>query len=566
VVEIRLLGNVEIAGDMGVVRPRRSGERCVLAVLAYHATQPVTVATLVDHLWSGTEQSDKSIDTVGTYVRRVRTAITETGGQAGWLRYDRAARSCVLDIDPAWVDYHRFTTLTTLARQDHGPQALQEALALWRGPALADISGHWADHRRHTLQAERLSVYEDLLHHQLAAGQHAEVVRTVTDLVEDNTPTDQLLLLGAQGLAGSGQHTAIRAWVTWVTQLMLDTVDAAPSAAVLDEIGRLVAHPALWLPSRASAVTPVIFSLRANVPTTNGGDDEPRNPQGALRITHDVDGLVGAGTTAGDVDAAAHRFPDRLSDGNLSLESYGHAPGQTRLASGRAQDVRATRVATFDVLWDGRTTLPALLTMVNTSCDGILSRISQHDRCVVNTKRQMHSVQVSQVLRAEQDGADRWLLVYDWEVTTPDAPQIVGLRNCRLGRVVIDHEAHILVAEMVFHRPLTIGETLIMEYQVINPTRNYDATGDSYCRRARLPVRDYALEVQFDQDALPLRCQQVSAPLSNPWGAHRRDLMVSSTSSVHMVALGLGPGLIGISWSWPAGIPTLKNWNSQLTA
>ncbi len=103
-VEIRVLGNVEIHGDTGVLRLRRSGERCVLAVLALRAQAPVTVATLVDRLWSGTRQSDKSIDTVGSYLRRIRAGIKAVGGQSGWLRYDRSSRSCVLDIDlPGWT-------------------------------------------------------------------------------------------------------------------------------------------------------------------------------------------------------------------------------------------------------------------------------------------------------------------------------------------------------------------------------------------------------------------------------------------------------------------------------
>jgi hypothetical protein len=100
----------------------------------------------VDHLRSGTEQSDKSIDTVGSYLRRIR-----------------AARAYVLDIDPVRVDYHPFTGLAALARRDDDPVALQAALALWRGPALADVSGYWADRRRHTLQAERLAAYDELL-------------------------------------------------------------------------------------------------------------------------------------------------------------------------------------------------------------------------------------------------------------------------------------------------------------------------------------------------------------------------------------------------------------------
>jgi hypothetical protein len=308
---------------------------------------------------------------------------------------------------------------------------------------------------------------------------------------------------------------------------MRDTVDAAPSAEVLDEIEQLVTHPARWLSSQ---------------------------PMGrAIRDTH---GLAALDTTVAGVHTAAHHLAGRLPDRNLSPESHSPAPGQLQRASGQPSALRSTRVATFDALWEGNTALLTLMSVVNASYDGILARISQHDRCVVNTSRQIHSVQVSQVLQAERDGADRWLMVYDWEVTTPGAPQIVGLRNCRFGRVVVDHEAHILVAELVFHRPLMTGETLIMGYQVINPTSNHDTTADSYCRRQRLPVRDYALEVQFDHDALPLRCQQVSAPPSNPWTVHRSDLSVSSTSNVHTVALNASPGLFGISWYWPPGIPT----------
>jgi tetratricopeptide (TPR) repeat protein/DNA-binding SARP family transcriptional activator len=346
-VEIRLLGNVEIHSDTGVVRPRRSGERCVLAVLALHVQAPVTVTTLVDHLWSGTEQSDKSIDTVGSYLRRIRAGIKQAGGRADWLRYDRAARSYVLDIDPARVDYRRFTAMTALARRNNDPEVLRDALGLWRGPALADITGHWADHRRHTLEAERLAAYEDLLHRQLAIGQYAEVVRTVTDLVEGSTPTDRLLLLGAQGLAGRGQHITIRAWVTRVTQRMRDTVDAAPSADVLDEIERLIAHPIRWPPPPAGGISTAMFSMRADIPTFTGRDDELRGLLDAVQATiegppraiaiHAVNGMAGVGKTVLSVHAA-HRFADRFPDGNLFLELYGHTPGQASVPPGAALD------------------------------------------------------------------------------------------------------------------------------------------------------------------------------------------------------------------------------------
>jgi DNA-binding SARP family transcriptional activator len=501
VVEIRLLGNVEIHGDDGLVRPRRSGERCVLAVLALHARLPVTVATLVDHLWLATEQSNKSIDTVGTYLRNVRAAIKEAGGQAGWLRYDRSARSCVLDVDAEWVDYHRFRALATKARRTQDPVAFQGALRLWRGPALADVGGHWADNRRHTLESERLAVHEDLLDHQLVDGRHAEVVQTVAQLIDESTPTDRLLLQGARGLAGSGRHTAIRVWVARVAERMRETVDAAPSAEVLDEIERLIARPTRWLP------------------TFTEPDEELRELLDGARAALDR-------ATRAITIHAQHRS--------------GHTPNRT-VASGEALPSAA---------WVDPPDL--LMTSVNMSCDGILARISQHDRCSVDAQRQLHTVRVSQVLRAEQDGADRWILVYDWEGGTGDVPQIVGLRNCRLGRVAVDLEAHVLVAEMVFDRPLAAGETLIMEYEVINPV---GATADSYFRRLRLPVRGYVLEVQFDTDNLPLRCQQFSSSAGDVRMARCRDLAVSPTGGVHVVALGVGPGLFGVRWDWAPAIP-----------
>ncbi|HEY3609851.1 MAG TPA: tetratricopeptide repeat protein [Pseudonocardiaceae bacterium] len=350
-VDIRLLGNVEIHSDTGVLRPRRSGERCVLAVLALHAQAPVTVTTLVDHLWSGTEQSDKSIDTVGSYLRRIRAGIKQAGGQAGALRYDRAARSCVLDIDPALVDYHRFTALSTLARRDNDPRALQEALALWRGPALADIGGHWADHRRHALEAERLAVYDELLTDHLAAGRHAEVARITAELVDEVTPTDRLLLLGAQALAGSGRHAAIPAWVRHVIGRMRQTADATPAVAVLDEIDQITANPTRRQPTAEEVrVATAMFSMRADIPTFTGRDKELHTlldtvlttltgPDGAGGVRaiaiHTVDGMPGVGKTAFSVHTA-HRLADRFPDGNIFLDLHGHTPGQRPLTPGAA--------------------------------------------------------------------------------------------------------------------------------------------------------------------------------------------------------------------------------------
>ncbi|RSS41403.1 hypothetical protein EF902_22950, partial [Streptomyces sp. WAC05858] len=248
--DIRLLGPVEIHGELGMARPARAGERCVLAALAFSPGRPVRVTTLVDHIWTSAEQSDRSLQTITNYVRKVRTALKRAGGQAEWLRSDRSSRAYVLDIDPAWVDYHRFTQQTSAALQlrdsEQFPDTIrtcQQALTLWRGPALADVTGQWADSRRHALETERQAAYDTLLTEQLRAGQHTQVARTVTDLIEEVTPTDRLLLLGAQALAGSGQHTSIPALLTRTTQRMRESAEAAPARDTLKLIGQLTAQP-----------------------------------------------------------------------------------------------------------------------------------------------------------------------------------------------------------------------------------------------------------------------------------------------------------------------------------
>ncbi|WP_312846981.1 BTAD domain-containing putative transcriptional regulator, partial [Streptomyces sp. WAC05858] len=222
----------------------------MLAALAFSPGRPVRVTTLVDHIWTSAEQSDRSLQTITNYVRKVRTALKRAGGQAEWLRSDRSSRAYVLDIDPAWVDYHRFTQQTSAALQlrdsEQFPDTIrtcQQALTLWRGPALADVTGQWADSRRHALETERQAAYDTLLTEQLRAGQHTQVARTVTDLIEEVTPTDRLLLLGAQALAGSGQHTSIPALLTRTTQRMRESAEAAPARDTLKLIGQLTAQP-----------------------------------------------------------------------------------------------------------------------------------------------------------------------------------------------------------------------------------------------------------------------------------------------------------------------------------
>ncbi|GGP84745.1 helix-turn-helix domain-containing protein [Saccharothrix coeruleofusca] len=215
----------------------------------------------------------------------------------------------------------------------------------------------------------------------------------------------------------------------------------------------------------------------------------------------------------------------------------------------RGRRSRPTTMMPIDALWARRERVANLLTKVDTSSDVKLGRISQHDRIEIAADGGQRSAWVRQILRAEQDGPDRWALVYETESDV--LPQVTNLRNCHLGRVAEDTDANIMVAEMMFDRPLARGETIIMEYELQFAEGHYPAGNNTFARKFRLPVREYVIEVRFDPSYLPSRCQQFSVPAGDDTPSRRRNLALDSSGGVHAVALGFGPGVFGIRWEWP---------------
>jgi hypothetical protein len=185
--------------------------------------------------------------------------------------------------------------------------------------------------------------------------------------------------------------------------------------------------------------------------------------------------------------------------------------------------------------WGGAVT--ALLAGVDTSSDGRLVRLSQHDMIAVDGNGRPSLVATRQVLRAAKDGADRWILV--WEIGTGTRlPEIIAGQHCRLHRLNADRDAGLMLGELVFDAPLHRGETIIMEYQVVYPSTPLKLPSDRFIRRFHLPTRDYVLEARFDPASPPARCIRTGSP-----GL----LVPGQAGSVHLVEFNV-TGSIGIHW------------------
>ena len=138
---------------------------------------------LIDELWPA-EASDSGAAALQASVSRLRKAL---GDHAGILV--TAAPGYVLRIGPDQLDLTRFERLVEAAERDEpglAAEKLREALALWRGPALADFAYEpFAQAAISRLQELRLLVIEKRLGADLELGRDAELVPELESLVAD---------------------------------------------------------------------------------------------------------------------------------------------------------------------------------------------------------------------------------------------------------------------------------------------------------------------------------------------------------------------------------------------
>jgi hypothetical protein len=135
---LRVLGPVEVVGPDGVVPLGGAKERCLLAVLAVNAGAVVAEDRLVDALWDGSPPRTAT-KTLQNYVLRLRRRLGATAIRT-------RAPGYVLDGTATDVGARRGADREgrrAAAAGDHEAAiaGFDEALALWRGPALVEFAG-----------------------------------------------------------------------------------------------------------------------------------------------------------------------------------------------------------------------------------------------------------------------------------------------------------------------------------------------------------------------------------------------------------------------------------------
>ena len=149
-------------------------------MLALGAPDVVSTDRLVDGLW-GDEPTSNPLGTLQVYVHGVRKALRQVSEVE---LVERVSPGYRLAITSEQTDIGRFTSLQRRARDERlrgetaaAAATLEEALSLWRGPALADVRGApFAEPEAVRLEELRLMAEEDSYDVQLALGEHAALV------------------------------------------------------------------------------------------------------------------------------------------------------------------------------------------------------------------------------------------------------------------------------------------------------------------------------------------------------------------------------------------------------
>jgi DNA-binding SARP family transcriptional activator len=186
--DFRLLGPLEVAEHDHPLALGGAKQRALLAVLLLHANDVVSTEQLVDEVW-GESPPATVAKSIQVYVSRLRK-------QLGEGRLVTRAPGYLLRVDPSELDVACFERLAAEA-EDAQPKVagekLRRALALWRGPPLADLAFEpFARAEIARLEELRAAALEQRIEADLALGRHSQLVGELEGLVREHPLRERL--------------------------------------------------------------------------------------------------------------------------------------------------------------------------------------------------------------------------------------------------------------------------------------------------------------------------------------------------------------------------------------
>ncbi|MYT30718.1 BTAD domain-containing putative transcriptional regulator [Streptomyces sp. MspMP-M5] len=389
--------------------------RALLAALALRPGRALPADALIADVWG----MDPPVDAPGALqalVGRLRRAL----GRSAIASVDGGYLLCA---EPDAVDLHRFERLTAeggraldAADPDRAAALLDEALALWRGPALADLPEAAVEAVR--AESRRLDARRTRLAADLALGRAAQALPSLTALCQDHPLDEPLQALRLRALRAAGRTAEALAAYEEIRTGLAERLGADPGpelralhAELLQpDLARVPAGTAV--PAVASA--PVEFAPVPAAPAAPDlpapGPDAPAAPARPGNLRARLTSFVGReqDLAALRADLAVHRLVTLLGPGGAGktrLSQEGAETAAAALPDAWPHGVWLAELAPVD---DPRTVPEAVLTALGARETVVRATTAEGLRAAAD-----HAVRDPHARLAEHCAGRRMLLVLD---------------------------------------------------------------------------------------------------------------------------------------------------------
>lgn len=338
--EFRILGPLEVVSEDGLLALGGPKPRAALALLLARAGVVVPAERLIGAMWPERAPSSAAKN-LQTYIWSLRRAFAQVDAAP---RIAARSPGYVITLAPGELDLAVFTALAAEGRELLGanPAAaaskLREALALWRGAALADIAPRVPELEIEAAQLaeQRQRVLEERFEADLAVGRHVALVSELSAAVAENPARERLSGLLMVALYRCGRQAHALATFQATRRFLIEELGVEPGRDL-----RLL-HQRILTADPNLEVTPVApVEIRAtpaelphNVVGFVGRKEELADLHRMRRETTDaalgilmVVGVGGVGKTA-LATRFAHQVAAEFDDGQLYLNLRGFDPEQ----------------------------------------------------------------------------------------------------------------------------------------------------------------------------------------------------------------------------------------------
>jgi DNA-binding SARP family transcriptional activator len=353
-VQFKVLGPLQVTtGDFcGSSTVATARLRVLLAALLWRPNQPMPADEIAELVWDGAPPSGAP-DAIRTLVMRLRRRL-DTPAAA---RIVTRSPGYAIEISDDELDASLFETLTrqsgTAVRAEQWAETARtaaEALALWRGTALADIPSQllrdrWVPH----LDQLHVQAVEWRIEADLHAGRHEQLIPQLRELTAQHPVREhfhgQLML----ALYRCGRQAEALAAYQHARRTLIDELGIEPGPGLRDLHKRILAgdtelllphSPPLSEGTSLSARPPSVpRQLPATVRHFVGRAAELKSlselltqqtETGGAVVISAIGGTAGIGKTALAVHWA-HQYCDRFPDGQLYVNLRGFDPAGTPL-------------------------------------------------------------------------------------------------------------------------------------------------------------------------------------------------------------------------------------------